>query len=301
MRNDFSPRQLAEAIGVSESSVKRWIDDGTVSASRTSGGHRRVPLREAVRFIRDSGMPVVRPEVLGLVDLETVRRGKLPEGPESALKHALIAGRADLVRGIVVSQYLAGASPAGLCDGPIAGAMREVGELWRRESGGLVTEHRATDLCIQALSLARSLVPLPAKDAPVAVGGAPPGDPYLLASIMSAFVLEADGWNAINLGPDIPLDALAGAAEEQGASLAWLSIGGENADDRLALDVGRLADRLARSGVRLVLGGRALPPALEAPGPAHWVGHTLSELAAFARGLREGDGGRSRRGRGTSA
>ena len=33
MKPVLSPRELAEAIGVSESSIKRWIDDGVIQAS----------------------------------------------------------------------------------------------------------------------------------------------------------------------------------------------------------------------------------------------------------------------------
>ena len=46
----LSPRQLAVAIGVSESSLKRWADDGRLAVERTAGGHRRIPLPEAVRW-----------------------------------------------------------------------------------------------------------------------------------------------------------------------------------------------------------------------------------------------------------
>ena len=61
-----TPRQLAEAIGVSESSLKRWSDAGKIEVSRTEGGHRRIAIGEAVRFIRASRAPVVRPDLLGL-------------------------------------------------------------------------------------------------------------------------------------------------------------------------------------------------------------------------------------------
>src|SRR5512133_965111 len=67
-RTLLSPRELAEAIGVSESSIKRWADDGALRAVRTTGGHRRIPVEEAVQFIRVSGQSVVRPELLGIAD-----------------------------------------------------------------------------------------------------------------------------------------------------------------------------------------------------------------------------------------
>src|SRR5690606_20370901 len=53
------------AIGASESSVKRWVDDGAIPAVKTSGGHRRIPLRDAVAFVRTRGLPLAHPEALG--------------------------------------------------------------------------------------------------------------------------------------------------------------------------------------------------------------------------------------------
>ena len=50
MESLLSPREVAVALGVSESSVKRWVDLGELAALRTAGGHRRITRAEAVRF-----------------------------------------------------------------------------------------------------------------------------------------------------------------------------------------------------------------------------------------------------------
>ncbi|MCX5741316.1 MAG: helix-turn-helix domain-containing protein, partial [Proteobacteria bacterium] len=65
----LSPRDLAEALGVSESSLKRWVDSGRITATRTDGGHRKIRLSEAVRFIRESGSPIVHPELLDMPEV----------------------------------------------------------------------------------------------------------------------------------------------------------------------------------------------------------------------------------------
>ena len=66
----FSPRKIADALGVGESTVKRWIDAGRLEADRTLGGHRRVALDEVLRFVREEGTDVVYPEALGLDGLD---------------------------------------------------------------------------------------------------------------------------------------------------------------------------------------------------------------------------------------
>src|SRR5687767_2559257 len=79
----LTPKDLAAAIGASESSLRRWIDSGDIRVSRTAGGHRRIPLGEAVQFIRKIGAVIVRPEVLNmppapiLGDTASVDEGRL--------------------------------------------------------------------------------------------------------------------------------------------------------------------------------------------------------------------------------
>ena len=91
VRADISPRQLAEAIGVSESSVKRWCDDGELAASRTAGGHRRLPIPGVVEFLRRTGRPVQKPNLLGLPAVCGASKSPLSHFVEN-ISHALIAG-----------------------------------------------------------------------------------------------------------------------------------------------------------------------------------------------------------------
>src|SRR5918993_5015465 len=106
MEKLLTTKDLAEAIGASESSLRRWTDSGAIRTSRTAGGHRRIPLEEAVRFIRETGATVVRPELLGIADLARPdpRAQRLPEGEE--LFAALREGDRGLVRGLILSRYL---------------------------------------------------------------------------------------------------------------------------------------------------------------------------------------------------
>ena len=44
---------VAEALGLSVSTIKRWVDSGSIGAVRTVGGHRLIPRSEAIRMGRD--------------------------------------------------------------------------------------------------------------------------------------------------------------------------------------------------------------------------------------------------------
>lgn len=271
----LSPRELADALGVSESSLKRWVDKGKLVAARTDGGHRRIALPEAVRFIRETGAPLARPDLLDLPEVAVAREREALG--EAFLQH-LMAGDAVAARGWLMGRYLAGASVAELCDGPVRAAMSQIGELWHHEADGIYVEHRATDACLQALAHLRNLFDAPA-DAPLALGGAPDGDPYLLPSFMAAMTVSAAGLRAINLGPTTPLDALDRATARHAPKLIWLSLSTELTPGR-AKDLARWLTKVS-ANARVAVGGRYAHQLNPIRGRVRRI-ETMAELAMIA-------------------
>src|SRR6476646_7128295 len=103
----LTPRELADAIGVSESSLRRWVDSGDIRMTRTVGGHRRIPLAEAVRFIRKIGAKVARPDILGLADLSKLEQTSSARADEASFFEFLCTGDRAAARGMILSRYLA--------------------------------------------------------------------------------------------------------------------------------------------------------------------------------------------------
>ena len=283
MRRTLSPRDLAGALGVSESSLKRWIDAGRIRATRTGGGHRRIALADALDFVRESGAPVVRPELLGMREAapEAAGGGALVG---DALSRALVRGVARAARAWIEGRLLAGARIAELCDGPIRTAMYAIGELWQHEANGVFIEHRATDVCLQALARLRAMFEPPAS-APVAVGGAPEDDPYLLPTAMAALVLAAEGLRPVNLGADTPTAALHHAVAFHRPRLVWISASSP-VPLAQAHELGAFLTSLPR-GVAGIVGGRH-GAAIAAVDPRIRLGGSMAELAELGRAIAAG-------------
>lgn len=282
----MSPRDLARAIGSSESSLKRWADEGRIRVHRTAGGHRRITLDEAVRFIRESGAPLVDASALGIGDLGSVLDADLVARTD--LHELLLAGDEASARGAIVWAHLRGDSLAEYFDVTVTGALRRIGELWHTDPHGVFLEHRATEICLHALHQVRALLPV-THDGPVALGGAVTGDPYALPTLMASMVLQAEGWHSINLGPDCPAVSLVQAARSHRARLAWLSVGDANLrSEAFAAELAVLCDGYRQNGTRLALGGRRRDLLADVDGHEVFVGQSMRELVAFARGLRVG-------------
>ncbi len=284
----LTPKELADAIGASESSLRRWVDNGRIAMSRTAGGHRRIPLAGAIQFIREIGATVVRPDLLGLGDVPVPGASLRGLANDQKLFEALQTGQRRLARGMILSWYLDGRSLPALFDGPVSGAMHRLGKLWNHNERGILVEHRATEICIEVIAEMRGLLPLIEADAPLALGGAPQDDPYLLPARMADTVLAEAGFRDINFGANTPVGLLMKEAVERRARMVWLSISTQQATKSLGAAITKLAHGLAKHNMNLILGGRChleyVPRGLK---NVSSIG-SMSELAAFAKGILSG-------------
>ncbi len=162
MKSLLTPRELADAIGVSESSVRRWVDAGHIPMTRTQGGHRRIALDDALRYLREIQADIVRPELLGLEQFSTA------DTEDQALLRALAAGDAARARGIILSLFASGRHVSRIFDGPMRSALVKLADHPARDVMAALVQRRAADICVQAVCNLRSLMSAP-PDAPLAI------------------------------------------------------------------------------------------------------------------------------------
>ena len=280
----LSTVQAAEALGVSVSTIKRWVDEGILPAHRTAGGHRKLLRAEVLSLSRHGDLPHGDLAALSVTPHE--EQGADHENITTALVNALLAGQGAEANAILRRAYNSGIAVEVLADRVIAPAMARVGHDWENARIDVWQEHRGTQLCTAALyGLQAELQTRAERNRPVAIGGAPEGDPYLLATLLAQLVLLDAGWDAVNLGPNTPLPNLMKALGELHPRLLWLSVS-HLADRAEFLTTYRDLYRAAeQQGVAVAVGGQALVGPIRSAIPYTTYGDGLSHLAAFARTL----------------
>lgn len=279
----LSTAQVAAALGVGVSTVKRWVDEDILPAHRTPGGHRKLLLADVLRLVKEGRFPDLDLRKLIGVAADTP---PAPDATASDLFAALQEGSEDDVRQVLTRAYLAGMPIVTLADQVIAPAMHRLGHAWEKGRIDVMHEHRGTQICAAALYELKVRVEEGAAALrPVALGAAPEGDPYFLSNLLVELVLLEAGWEPINLGPNTPLRSLEKGLIEYRPRLVWLSVSHLPDPEGFRRDYLRFHQAAERAGIPVALGGQALDASLRASLPYTTFGDGLAHLAAFARTL----------------
>ena len=277
----YSPAQLAPIVGVSESTMKRWVDAGYLRAVKTPGGHRKIAIPDLLAFLRGQRRLAPSLEALGLLaarSSEPEATALTPEGLSGLLQQ----GDVDVARTLLLDEFKRGRPVEDILDRLVSPAMAHVGVLWAEGKIDVYEEHVATVRMWSLLLALRSLLPLPTDSAPLAIGAAPEGDPYVLPSLMAETTLLEMGWRTMNVGPDTPTTALLEAVRDHPPRLVWLSITTRDLPPAFFANYPRLYETAHARGIGVVIGGQGITPELQDRVVASAFGTRLAHLKAFA-------------------
>lgn len=287
-RNRYvSTAQVAIALGVGVSTVKRWADEEKIPAHRTPGGHRRILRDELLELIRQGRIHCSDTGPL----LGEQESAPMPpaaneplDNPTQALLEALQSGHAEMARRVILGAYDSGQSVEAIGDQLIAPVMHQVGHEWETERIDVYEEHRASQICLAVLQELRTRI-LPRKrvDGRLAIGGGPEGDMYEMSNLLVEMVLLSHGWRAVNLGPHTPLCSFEKAVDELKPGLLWLSVSHLADEGRFLREYQQLFQVSEQAGAAVAIGGPALTDVVRSQMPYTTFGDGLSHLASFVR------------------
>jgi MerR family transcriptional regulator, light-induced transcriptional regulator len=289
-----STAQVAQALGVSVTTVKRWVDEGILPAHRTPGGHRKLLMADVIRLVREGNLPQA-----DLSLLVTRRASQQPDVGDlhKQMSEAIRKIDTDLIRSLVLAGYNAGIPVDVIADRVVSPAMQQLGHEWEMGKADVMKEHRISQAFVSVLYELRAIIRVNAEsNRPIAVGGAPEHDHYILPTLLAKLTLLDAGWDAINLGPHTPFSAFESAIKQMKPELIWLSVAHLENPERFLSEYGRLYQFCLQEGISVAVGGRALTDSIRVKMPYTSFGDGMSQFSAFAKSLHRRPG-RPKRGR----
>lgn len=281
----ISSRLAAEILGVSVSTVKRWVDDNILPASKTPGGHRKIMVSDVIRLSRQGILPVG--------DFS-----KLPWNPDQdennlnittssdAFYHALRNQSVLTCNNILLSAYKSKMSIEKIADDIIQPSMARIGDEWHNGKLSIFFEHCSTQLCLSSLIELRSVILSDSnRTRPLAIGGCISNDNYQLSNILVDLVLLDHGWQTVNIGINTPTVSFLEALEHLKPRLMWLTVSEILNVDEFISDNALIFAKVCDIGCVLVIGGRALIPAIRKKIKFHFYGDTMCHMGDYIAGL----------------
>jgi excisionase family DNA binding protein len=255
----LSTADVARLFNVTETTVKRWADEGTLRCHKTPGGHRKFEIRYLVDFAeRNHIEPAGALEIRGEDDLGpqirvAVLEREFPVLVSAYVRKALAPGGSGLFS-FLSYLYQHRVQLWEIHDRVIRPAMCEIGDRWVRGEISICHEHRASYETLEAL--ARLQLQIRIKP--------PAGRSVLFATLgdelheiglrCAAYLFESEGWDSRYLGSRNPSEAVNTAILQWKPQVVCLSATHGEAGE-ICRELRRVGETASRSGARVLAGG----------------------------------------------
>jgi excisionase family DNA binding protein len=282
----ISTVDVARLFNVTETTVKRWADEGNLRCQKTPGGHRKFQIRNVIEFAERNNF-----EPIGVLTLPgneghdapvqvAILKRDFPSLVGTFVEKALTPDRSDLY---IFFSYLYEHRIAlwEIYDLILRPGMNEIGDRWTRGEIGVSQEHRASYETLDALAKLQNEILIKPPTGESVVFACLGEELHEIGLRCAANIFESEGWQTHYLGARTPSDAVIVAASELKPTVVALSVTQGHDTDTLLHDLRRIADALAPAGMRLIVGGSGVPGALY---PETWHSGVLNsarELVMF--------------------
>ena len=198
---------------------------------------------------------------IGLPDVRSVSVRSIEDGQRQFLA-ALRNGDELSSRKLLTHLFVDGHNVAEMFDRIVAPACRSISEFSRHERMDVFQERMAYQVCLQALSEVKTMLPTPRLNAPVAIGADFDVGGYQMPSTAAQMCFSNFGWQADSLGCNLSFDSLYREVVERRPDAVWISLSNMNRPEKFARQINGFCKKVG-SEVSVVISGVVLSPAIQ--------------------------------------
>jgi len=282
----LSTADVARLFNVTETTVKRWADGGTLKCQKTPGGHRKFEIRNVVAFAQENKFEPVG--ALAIPDGDTLGQriqvamlGRdFSELVSAYVEKALSPDRTDLFL-FLSYVYQHCVQLWEIHDLVVQPGMAEIGNRWERGEIGVNHEHRASYETLDALAKLQTQILIKPPVGRSVVFASPGEELHEIGLRCASYLFESEGWTTVYLGARIPSADLLSAIREMKPDVVCLSSTRGSPGSPSEDEIREVAEAAAKVRAQIVLGGLNAPAMRAALGPAHTFVRSSRELLAY--------------------
>lgn len=257
MDNIFSSKQVANILGVNESSIKRWTNNGELKCFKTPGGHRKFKKDDIKSFAKRYSIKIentlfdsrITDEKSNFIDYDKVNE---------LLLRKLFNHSEEEIFDFIYSLLNNGIEPIELFDDVISKVMTKIGMMWERNEIGVEVEHIASCKLINVLIRIEKELKNSSNGNKVicsTLGNELHEIPVLVLKIMLSYY----GWRVIYPGVNLPKKSLIKLINENKPDLVCLSLMFTDNANKSASDIKEIHSVCKKTNTKLAVGGNSLP------------------------------------------
>lgn len=235
----LSLKECAERLGVHYMTAYKYVRHGKLRATKV-GSEWRVSEADLEVMLSGAAIPTPRGET----------------DWSARLEDRLIAGDEAGSWAIVEAALASGLTPDEIHVDVLAPALRDIGQGWHDGDITIADEHRATAVAYKLVGRLGNRFARRGRRRGRIVIGTPPGERHGLSIAIVADLLRGEGWEVLDLGPDIPIDEFV-TAVAKAEPVSAVAIGITNAaviESARAL----VTSLRASSAAPIIIGGTAI-------------------------------------------
>lgn len=258
MNQTFSSKQVAELLGVNESSVKRWADSGMLSCYKTPGGHRKFTKNDILIFSNKYSYELKKNIPLNQEIVSIQEQSFDFEKIKKILLMKLLNNGDDEIMDYFYSLYISGLSVTDLYDKIISGTMEKIGEMWKGKEITIEEEHISTSKIIKAVIKFHGKLEPNFKNGLTAFCGTPEKEFHELPLLSVNNILQYKGWNTIYAGVNLPVNSFISGIKLYKPDLVCLSATIAEDKERFLINTKKIYKTAKNSGAYFIIGGSAV-------------------------------------------
>jgi excisionase family DNA binding protein len=283
MKHIYSSKQVAEVLGVNESSVKRWADSGMLGCYKTPGGHRKFNNDDLMLFSLKYSFEL-KHNSFNVSGYESLPKQKFDFAKiNSVLLKKLFTGSDDEILDYLYSLNLAGLDIMELYDNVLSGTMKIVGEMWRNKEITIELEHISTNKLTKALIRLQGKLESKARNGLTAFCGCPEKEFHELPLLSVNNALQYNGWNTVYAGVNLPVKSFISGIETYKPDMVCLSATLIDDSAKFERDARKIYNAAKAAGTCFIIGGSAADKLAEAKGVCDAAVLSITELLNYTK------------------
>jgi methanogenic corrinoid protein MtbC1 len=261
----LSTADVARLFNVTETTVKRWADEGTLICQKTPGGHRKFLISSVVDFAEKNKFEPVG--TLELPSTETdasaiqvaVLSRDFPVLVDAFTMKALSPAKLDLVA-FLSFLYEHRIHLWEIFDLILRPAMTVIGERWEKGQIQIDHEHRVSYETLDALANLQTRIKIKPKTGKSAIFACLGEEMHEIGLRCASYLFESEGWTTHYIGARTPSSSLISAMKELQPDVVCISTTLPDSDADIVMQMREVSTSAHAMHAMLLVGGLGARP-----------------------------------------